>query len=334
MMYAILVSMNSMNKKLVLFFLSFFLLGNFFIVLQPGYAQSKTVKKKESQTQPALERRVSSLEKEILTLKKQIVLLIEEIKKLTVAQAKQKKVSTIKNREETLPEIVARVAPSVVSIVISKDVQLLEVVYRNPFGNDPLFRDFNIRVPTYRQKGTEHQKVGSGSGFLVTKDGYVVTNKHVVSDENATYTALLSDGSKKEAKIFYIDPNDDIAIIKIDGSDYTPVSIGDSDKVQLGQSVLAIGNALGEFENSVSTGIISGLKRTIRATASTGQSAELRNVIQTDAAINPGNSGGPLLDFSGRAIGVSVAMVVGSQNIAFAIPGNKIRDALSIALGR
>ncbi len=316
--------MKTTNKKLILFFLLIFLSGNFFAVMHPSYAQAGN----------PFEKRLLVLEKEVLSLKKQISSLLSEVKKLTVAQIKQSNMTSAKSREETLPEIVARVAPSVVSIVISKDVQLLEVVYRNPFGNDPLFRDFDIRVPTYRQKGTEHQKVGAGSGFLVTRDGYIVTNKHVVSDKSATYTVLLSDGSKKEAKIFYLDPLDDIAIIKIDGTAYNPVAIADSDKAQLGQSVLAIGNALGEFENSVSTGIISGLKRTIKATASTGQTEELKNVIQTDAAINPGNSGGPLLDFSGKAIGVSVAMVVGSQNIAFAIPGNKIRDVLSLALGR
>ncbi len=326
--------MKTLNRTYIPFFLLIFLIGSFYSGIHGGYAQTNTITKKKLSAQSALERRISSLEKEIQLLKKQIAALFGEIKKLTLTQTKQNKISKVKSQEETLPEIVARVAPSVVSIVISKDVQLLEVVYRNPFGNDPLFRDFDIRIPTYRQKGTERQKVGAGSGFLVTKDGYIVTNKHVVSDESATYTVLLSDGSKKVARIFYLDPNDDVAIIKIDGNSYTAVPIGNSDTIKLGQGVIAIGNALGEFENSVSTGIISGLKRTISATASTGQTAELKNVIQTDAAINPGNSGGPLLDFSGKAIGVSVAMVVGSQNIAFAIPGNKIRDALSIALGR
>ncbi|MBI4272518.1 trypsin-like peptidase domain-containing protein [Candidatus Uhrbacteria bacterium] len=326
--------MDKTHKKLILFLIPVFLFGSVFFDVYSSYAQANVLSKKKVSIQSVLEKRVFSLEKEIQTLKKQIASLVEEIKKLTLVQIKQRKTVSVKSREETLPQIVARVSPSVVSIVISKDVQLLEIVYRNPFGNDPLFRDFDIRVPTYRQKGTEHQKVGAGSGFIATKDGYIVTNKHVVSDQSATYTVLLPDGSKKEAKIFYVDPSDDIAIIKIDGNSYTPVPIGNSDAVQLGQSVLAIGNALGEFENSVSTGIISGLKRTIKATTSAGQIAELKNVIQTDAAINPGNSGGPLLDFSGKAIGVSVAMVVGSQNIAFAIPSNKIRDVLSLALGR
>lgn len=233
-----------------------------------------------------------------------------------------------KSQEELLTAAVANVVPTVVSIVISKDVPTLEIVYINPFGDDPFFQDFNIRVPQYRQKGTEQKKVGAGTGFLVRADGYIVTNRHVVEDIQAYYMVLLSNGSQKPAQVVWRDPQNDIAIIKIEGKNYQAAVLGDSANLKLGQSVFAVGNALGEYSNSVSVGIISGLNRTIEAASPAG-TEKLAGVIQTDAAINPGNSGGPLVDFNGKVVGVNVAMVRGSENIGFAIPVAVVKQVIN-----
>ena len=232
-----------------------------------------------------------------------------------------------KSQDELLTAAVAKATPAVVSVVISKDVPKLEVVYVNPFGDDPFFKDFGFRVPVYKQKGVERQKVGAGTGFLVTKDGYIITNKHVVADTEAEYTVLLSNGKQENAAVVYKDSTYDIAIIKIPGSGYKTVSFGDSNNLKLGQTVVAIGNALGEYSNSVSVGIVSGLNRKITA-SSGGGTVELYGVIQTDAAINPGNSGGPLLDLNGDVVGVNVATVFGSSNVSFSIPISSVLESV------
>lgn len=243
---------------------------------------------------------------------------------------KQQIVTRQPSQEEILTSAVANATPSVVSIVVSKDVPQLVVEYVNPFGDDPFYRDFGFRIPVYRQKGTVEQKVGAGTGFIVSRDGHIITNRHVAADTDAHYTVLLWSGAQKSATVVYRDPAHDIAILKIEGA-YTPLRLGNSNAVRLGQSVVAIGNALGEFNNSVSTGIVSGLNRTIEA--SDGKETErIEGVIQTDAAINRGNSGGPLLDLSGNAIGVNVATVLGSNNISFAIPINVAKSILEKAL--
>lgn len=228
------------------------------------------------------------------------------------------------SRDDLMTASVQRAAPAVVSIVITKDVPQLEVVYVNPFGDDPFFQDVQVRIPQYRQKGVTQQKVGAGTGFLVSNDGYILTNRHVVGDDKASYTVLLSDGSQKKATVLYKDTDYDLAIVKIEGSGYATAPLGNSGSLKLGQTVIAIGNALGEYSNSVSTGIISGLNRTVQANDG-GKIVQLSGVLQTDAAINPGNSGGPLLDLNGNVIGVNVATVIGSNNISFAIPSDVIK---------
>jgi serine protease Do len=232
-----------------------------------------------------------------------------------------------KSQDELLTAAVSKNSPAVVSIVISKDVPQLEVVYQNPFGDDPFFKDFGFQIPVYRQNGVTNQKVGAGSGFLVTGSGYIITNKHVVADDTASYTVLLSSGKQEKATVVYKDPTHDVALIKIAGANYPIVSVGDSRNLKLGQTVVAIGNALGEYNNSVSVGIVSGLNRTIEASGG-NITEKLVGIIQTDAAINPGNSGGPLLDLDGKVIGVNVATVAGSSNISFSIPINAVREAI------
>ena len=251
-----------------------------------------------------------------------------------VAEVSQREVIREKSQDQQLTEAVAKTAPAVVSIVISKDVPQLEVTYQNPFGNDPFYQDFGIQVPVYRQKGTVRQKVGAGTGFLITSDGYILTNRHVVADTQASYTVLLSDGRQLDAQVVYRDANQDAAVVKINAKNLPTVSLGDSSGLQLGQAVIAIGNALGEYNNSVSTGIVSGLNRKIEAATADGSLEAINGVIQTDAAINPGNSGGPLLSLDGKVIGVNVATVTGSSNISFSIPINFVKSIIKSVTGK
>ncbi|HEY4494398.1 MAG TPA: trypsin-like peptidase domain-containing protein [Candidatus Paceibacterota bacterium] len=239
---------------------------------------------------------------------------------------------TIFSQESFVINAVKKTNPAVVSIIISKEVPKYELVpgqTENPFGD--LFPGFNLSIPEYRQNGTEKKQIGGGSGFLVSTDGLIVTNKHVVSQTNVEYTVYTNDGKKHPATVIARDPVLDIALIKIEpeaGKNYTYLSLGNSDALEVGQTVIAIGNALAEFRNTVSVGVISGLARTVSAGDSSGNTELLDHVIQTDAAINPGNSGGPLLDLSGNVIGVNVAVAQGSQNIGFALPINSIKSAI------
>jgi len=238
---------------------------------------------------------------------------------------------SIFSQESFVVDAVKKTNPAVISIIISKNVPKYETYIdpnqqQNPFGD--LFPNFFFNIPQYRQKGTEKKEIGGGSGFLVTSNGLIVTNKHVVDQKDAEYTVFTNDGKKHPAKVIARDPILDIALIKIEGSDFPFLSLGDSDSLQVGQSVIAIGNALAEFRNTVSVGVISGLARSVVAGDSSGKTELLDHVIQTDAAINPGNSGGPLLDLSGRVIGVNVAIAQGSQNIGFALPINSVKSAI------
>ncbi|HLD70868.1 MAG TPA: trypsin-like peptidase domain-containing protein [Negativicutes bacterium] len=204
--------------------------------------------------------------------------------------------------EEAIIETVASASPSVVSIVISKNLPVYELEFI----------------------GIKYQEVGSGSGFIVSEDGLIVTNKHVVSDKKADYTVFTQDGKKYAAKVVALDPVQDLAIIKVESDVKFPaITLGDSNGIKIGQGAIAIGNALGEFSNTVSVGVVSGLGRTVSASSQTGSFSEtLENIIQTDAAINAGNSGGPLLNLRGEVIGVNTAMAQGAQSIGFAIPIN------------
>lgn len=238
-------------------------------------------------------------------------------------------------REEAITKAVEKVSPSVVSIIVTKDLPVIERYFQeyNPFGDDDFFRqffgdEFNFQVPQYRQKGTEKQEVGGGTGFIVSSEGLILTNKHVVADKEAEYTVLTNEGEKIPARVLSRDPVGDIAVLKIDKSNLPAVKLGNSDNLKIGQTVIAIGNALGEFRNTVSVGIISGLKRSLTATSGLGQSEELAEVIQTDAAINQGNSGGPLLNLNGEVIGINVAMAVGAENIGFSLPINSVKKSV------
>ena len=198
-------------------------------------------------------------------------------------------------------EVAEKISPSVVSIVATRNVE-------DFFGN--IF-----------------EQTGGGTGFVITSDGLILTNKHVVSQADAAYTVLTSDGKDYSAEVLALDPVLDLAIIKIDASGLRPVELGSSDDLQIGQWVVAIGNALAEFQNSVTVGVVSAKDRQITASGEDG-TERLEGLIQTDAAINPGNSGGPLLNLRGQVVGINTAIAGDAQNIGFAIPINVAKAAI------
>ncbi len=239
-------------------------------------------------------------------------------------------------QEEATIKVVNNVSPAVVSIIVTKDLPVLEEYYISPFEEFFGQPFFEFKIPQYRQKGVEKKEIGGGTGFFVSEDGMILTNAHLVSDTEADYTVLTNDGKKYPAKVLARDTLRDLAIIKIEREKnvdkegklklepFPTAKLGNSDKLQIGQTVIAIGNALGEFRNTVSVGVISGLGRTVTAGGG-GMVETLEDVIQTDAAINQGNSGGPLLNLKGEVIGVNFAMAQAAENIGFAIPINKAK---------
>lgn len=237
---------------------------------------------------------------------------------------------------------IQKISPAVVSVIESKSLQ---TYYQQPnmfFQGDPFFQQFfgqqfqQRQLPQQKQGSAKKQKVGGGSGFIVTSDGLVVTNRHVVDDPDADYTVILSDGREFKAQVVSKDTLNDLALIQIkpkdDGGpkvDSLPVvEFGDSDGLKVGQRVLAIGNALGEYQNTVTAGIISAKGRQITAGDGRGASETLSGLLQTDTAINPGNSGGPLVNMQGQVIGVNVAVAASANSIGFAIPFNDVRPAV------
>lgn len=186
-----------------------------------------------------------------------------------------------------------------------------------------------IGVVGLKQQQKKEQDIGTG--FVLTSDGILVTNKHVVSETEVKYVVITKDDKRLEVQKIYRDPTNDLAILKVSpsGANLKPIELGDSDKLKVGQLAIAIGTALGEFRNTVTTGVISGLGRGIMAGDPFGGFQErLDNLIQTNAAINPGNSGGPLLNSSGQVIGVNVAVSESGQNIGFALPINLVKDVV------
>jgi serine protease Do len=204
-------------------------------------------------------------------------------------------------------DVAKKVSPSVVSITS-------KAVTRGFFGN-------------------LQQTQGAGTGMIVTSDGLILTNRHVVDDATANYTVITNDGKSYPAKVVSRDTVNDVAFVRITASGLPAVQLADSGAVQVGQRVVAIGNALGQFQNTVTDGIISGLARGVTAGDSSGMSnssEELQNLLQTDAAINPGNSGGPLVNLDGQVVGINTAVAgQGAQNIGFAIPINEAKPLIA-----
>lgn len=177
--------------------------------------------------------------------------------------------------------------------------------------------------------GRTYQTSGAGTGFIITSDGLILTNKHVVENLDASYSVITLDGKVYDAKVQSVDPVYDLAVIKIEARNLPVVELGDSDDLKIGQWVVAVGNALGQFSNTVTAGVISAKGRQIDATSETGNTTEtLSNLLQTDAAINPGNSGGPLVNLAGQVVGINTAVAANAQSIGFAIPINTAKTAI------
>ena len=223
--------------------------------------------------------------------------------------------------ESVITSVVEKSLPAVVTVGIKKTTTTGGFFEIDPFNPFSPFR----RIPGQKKKVEKN----IGSGFVIDSNGLIITNKHVVSDTEAAYQVLTYDKKKYNVEKIYRDPLNDLAILKINASNLKTLTLGDSNNLKLGQLVIAIGTPLGEFTNTVTSGIISGLGRGITAGSPfEGYVEKLDNVIQTDAAINPGNSGGPLLNSKGEVIGVNTAIAQEGQNIGFAIPSNVVKSLL------
>lgn len=229
---------------------------------------------------------------------------------------------TSAGEESAVVRAVARVSPAVVSVIISKEITYNTTGSLSPF--EDFFGQFGFEVPQAPEQPARREKrdIGGGTGFIITGDGLIVTNKHVADDPQAEYTVVLTDRRRFPAKVLAKDPLIDLAVLKIEAKDLPTVVLGDSSALKIGESVIAIGNTLSQFPNTVTRGIVSGLARRVVAGDGNGQSEVIEEAIQTDAAINPGNSGGPLINLRGEVIGVNVAVSRPAQGVGFAIPVN------------
>ena len=240
-------------------------------------------------------------------------------------------VATILDKDSTIiSDGLNQSAPTIIEkeITSSQEEQVIKVVNESLPSVVSILAEGEVAIPGlpffYQQIET------GGTGFIISSDGMILTNRHVVQYENINYTVILTNGEKYEAKVLAKDNVQDLAVLKIEpkeGEFFNPLPLGDSDNLKIGQTVIAIGNALGEFQNSVSVGVVSGLARSIMASGA-GMAETLDQLIQTDAAINSGNSGGPLLNLSGEIIGINVAVASGAENIGFAIPINQAKRAI------
>lgn len=242
-----------------------------------------------------------------------VVDIVPELDKEIIEEEKDQK-----EEPKSVVEIVKESNPKVVSVVVNKLVP-------------KYVRVLNFETGKFEQvdQGLEEKKVGEGSGFFISSNGTIVTNRHVIEGENLVYKVYTNDGVERNATLLAKDPVYDVAILKIDGNKYPYFELANSDTLSVGESVVAIGNALGEFKNSVSVGVVSGLLRSVIANTRDGGVEKLEKVIQTDAAINPGNSGGPLIDLYGRVVGINVAVARSSENIGFSLPINSVKDVIS-----
>lgn len=233
-------------------------------------------------------------------------------------QVMESRIVELIEEESATIAVVERVTPAVVSIVVKKQRGDVETgFFFSPF----------LYPESVDQDPTELIEVSSGTGFFVSEDGYLLTNRHVVDELNATYFVVNNDGEELPAELIDIDPFNDIAVLRAEGEGFPAVTLGDSGNLQIGQTVIAIGNTLSEFRNTVTKGVVSGINR--RVTAGNAYNAEIIDeAIQTDAAINPGNSGGPLINLLGEVIGMNTAVSFEGESVGFAIPINEAKRAV------
>ncbi len=239
---------------------------------------------------------------------------------LGLANAAKSGEDILNQSAKAFASLVKQAKPAVVHVEVEKTVGARN--YNDPFFQNPFFEHFF--GPNFRQQIPQQRRQkqrGQGSGFIISADGYILTNNHVVEDAD-TITVTLADKSKIEAKLIGSDPQSDVALIKIDNGNKNPfLSLGDSDALEVGEWVIAIGNPFG-LTQTVTVGVVSAKGR-----SSVGLN-EYENFIQTDAAINPGNSGGPLLNIHGKVIGINSALFSrtgGYMGIGFAIPINMVK---------
>ncbi len=266
----------------------------------------------------------------------------------------EKELKSLTSLEEKTISAVKKASPSVVSVVVSKYIpqyygyeslgpnQFFDDFFDSPFFE---FKDISLpdsgpsiptpvpnpEEPEEPEEERPKQQVGGGTGFVISKEkGLVLTNKHVVTDKKAEYSIVSNNGNEFKAQVLARDPFNDIAILKVKSDKFNlpAVKLGDSDNLEIGQSVIAIGNALGEYRNTVTKGVVSGIGRKIVAGGALGQSETLEDVIQTDTAINSGNSGGPLIDLNGEVIGINTAISRQGQLIGFSIPINQAKSVI------
>lgn len=238
-------------------------------------------------------------------------------------EAVESRIVELIEEESATIAVVERVTPAVVSIVVKQPRGAVRGNGTALFGGSLYFSQ-----PLDDEAAAELVEVSSGTGFFVTSDGYVLTNRHVVDEEEASLVVVNNDGEELPATIVDIDPLQDIAVLRVEGEDFPTVTMGDSDAIRIGQTVIAIGNTLSEFRNTVTKGVVSGINR--RVTAGDAYNAEvIEQAIQTDAAINPGNSGGPLINLLGEVIGINTAVSFQGESVAFAIPINEAKLAVA-----
>jgi serine protease Do len=218
--------------------------------------------------------------------------------------------------EDRVVGVIAKASPAVVSILAQQEL-----------AEDTFIVGAN-GVGELKRKG-ELEELGRGTGFIVSANGMIVTNRHLAGDRKAKYTVFLQDETRYDAKILDIDPLNDLTLIKIEAKNLPKLELEKDDSYRIGQTVIAIGNALGRYANTATRGILSGVNRSLEAVNErTGVKEVLEDIMQTDAPINAGNSGGPLLNLDGKVIGINTAIEKGAQSLGFAIPVSEIRKVI------
>jgi S1-C subfamily serine protease len=220
--------------------------------------------------------------------------------------------------EERLISVISKASPAVVSILVQKET---------PAKIEVLIENGNVRR---KETPAAFEEIGRGTGFLVNSDGMIMTNRHVAGDRKSKLTVFLQDERSFEAVILDIDPVNDLALLKIEAKGLPFLEFEPNDSYRIGQTVIAIGNALGKYANTVTRGILSGVNRSLEAdNPVNGKTVQLEDILQTDAAINSGNSGGPLLNLDGKVIGINTAIEIGAQGLGFAIPAYEARKVMT-----
>ncbi len=235
----------------------------------------------------------------------------------------QQNLTTLTSEQNTQAQsAITTITPAVVSIFGKKNISPTLGQSTVQEIDLPFMRIY-ITTPQITQAQTS-----AGSGFIVRQDGYIVTASHVVDDPDSTYTVVTSDGLQKQAQIIYKNPENDVAIIKINGENYPTANLGDSSNLETGQIVMGIGNALGQSQMVTSFGAVTNLNRTISPENQDGSSQTIKNLFQSNMQLYPGDSGGPTFDINGSVIGINDAIALGRSNISFSVPINLAKTAL------